>query len=356
VRGVARRLSLAVFAAALLVSVGCGSTSTSHPSAGLVAIGAGLQGPAGLRASVYGHGPATLAALALDPRGRLWLTAAGLSAHAHDGVYVIARPGGPAQKVIAGLNDPLGVLWLNGRLYVASVGRVDTFGGFDGRRFRTRTRIVDGPLAGGENNLLARAPDGRLLMGVTATCDHCVPNSPFSGAIVSFRPDGRGLRLYARRIRAPFGLAFVPGTSDLLVSMNQRDDLGARTPGDWLALVRAGTDWRFPGCYGQGGAACAGVPQPLAVLDKHAAAGGVAVVSGRLAAGAASAALVTEWAGARVLRVALTRRGSSYSGSATPYLTGIANPLAIGLAPDGSLLVGDWASGTIYRIRAAGGA
>jgi sugar lactone lactonase YvrE len=37
----------------------------------------------------------------------------------------------------------------------------------------------------------------------------------------------------------------------------------------------------------------------------------------------------------------------------TTLLTGIHNPLAIALAPDSSLLVADWATGTIYRIAAA---
>jgi hypothetical protein len=32
---------------------------------------------------------------------------------------------------------------------------------------------------------------------------------------------------------------------------------------------------RFPACYGQGGTACIGVPQPAAVLDAHAAVGGM---------------------------------------------------------------------------------
>ena len=53
--------------------------------------------------------------------------------------------------------------------------------------------------------------------------------------------------------------------------MNQRDDLGSKTPGDWLAVVREGQDWGFPGCWGQGGKACEGVPEPAAVLDAHAA-------------------------------------------------------------------------------------
>lgn len=184
-------------------------------------------------------------------------------------------------RVIAGLKDPLGLVWHQGRLYVSSVGRVTVFSGLRGEHFAHARTIVSGPVAGGENNGLVLLPDGRFAMGVTASCDHCLPRSGYSGSIVSFRPNGSGLRLYAARIRAPVGLTLLPGTSTLLVSMNQRNDLGPRTPGDWLAIVAPGTNWRSPGCYGQGGSACAGVPKPLAVLDKHAAVGPIVILSGR---------------------------------------------------------------------------
>ncbi len=347
------RLALVGAIGTVLALCGCGSsvggqaTTSAEP---LVSIGAGLKGPAGLRASVYAQGPPTVAGFAFDSQGRLWLTAAGLNSYTHDGVYMIAKAGSQAVKVVSGLRNPLGILWREGKLYVASLGRVDVFSGLHGTHFAKRTRIVDGPVAKGENNLLVPAPDGRLLMGVTATCDHCTPSSPFSGSVVSFRPDGSDLRLYAKGIRAPFGLAYVPGTSDLLVSMNQRDDLGANTPGDWLGLVREGEDWGFPGCYGQGGSACAGVPAPVVVLDKHAASGAVVVADGQLGARIGTAALVAEWQSARVLQVALTRSDSTYTGAATPLLEGVKNPLALAFAPDGSLLVGDWSTGTIYRI------
>ncbi len=304
-----------------------------------------------MEASVYAKGPATLATVVLDGHGRLWLTAAGLETHTEDGVYEISKPGAPAVKVISGLSDPLGLDWYDGELYVSSIGRVDAYGGFNGRSFATHRRILSGPVAGGENNILVMAPDGRFVMGVTASCDHCTPGSPFSGAVVSFRPDGSDLRVFAGRIRAPYGLAYVPGTSDLLVTMNQRDDLGAATPGDFLALVREGENWRSPGCYGQGGPACSGVPAPIAILDKHAAIGDVVIGSGQPVASAGSWALVTEWQSAKVQRVALSRAGSTYTGSVTPFLTGVHNPLALAFGPDGSLLVGDWATGTIYRIQ-----
>jgi glucose/arabinose dehydrogenase len=118
--------------------------------------------------------------------------------------------------------------------------------------------------------------------------------------------------------------------------MNQRDDLGAKTPGDWLAVVRQSESWGFPACYGQGGTACAGVPAPAAVLDRHAAAGGVAIVG--------STAVVAEWAKGRLLAVSLA------DGRVTTLFTGIANPLPVLRDGDSAVLVGDWSSGTVYRI------
>src|SRR5205814_3987809 len=149
---------------------------------------------------------------------------------------------------------------------VASLGAVHAYSGFDGTQFAHSRLILNGPVKGGENNNLVLAGDGRLLMGVSASCDHCVPASRYSGTIVSFNKDGSGLQVYARRIRAAFGLALDPATGKLFASMNQRDDLGSRTPGDWVAVVHRGSDWGFPRCYGQGGTICSGVPAPLAVL------------------------------------------------------------------------------------------
>jgi glucose/arabinose dehydrogenase len=347
---------MVVLALTMLTISGCGSASTVHANKtreqpGLVPIGAGLYGPAGLKATVYAKGPPTVAAFAFDQTGRLWLTAAGLEKHTHDGVYLVAKAGEQAQRIISGLNDPLGLYWYAGKLYVASVGRVDTYWAFDGTRFTHHRTILKGPQAGGENNLLTMAPDGRFVMGVSANCDHCTPTSKWNGAIVSFKPDGSDLRLYARRVRAPFGLAYYPGTNDLFVTMDQRDDLGAATPGEWLSVVHEGQDWGFPGCYGQGGPNCTGISAPLVALDPHGAVGGVAIATGQLGPSVGNAALVAEWNVAKVQQVALTRTGSGFqSVDVMPFLQGLHNPLALTLTPTDSLLVGDWATGMIYRI------
>src|ERR1039457_6126596 len=85
-------------ATSLLALAGCGSAGTAPRTTALVAIGAGLKGPASLKATAYAKGPATTAAFTVDEQGRLWLTAGGLEAHGHDGVYMIAGPGGGGRE------------------------------------------------------------------------------------------------------------------------------------------------------------------------------------------------------------------------------------------------------------------
>ncbi len=313
-------------ALAVLCLAACGGKSTK-----LVSIGEGLQGPPGTKATLYASGLPLQSAFAFDARGRLWVTTSGATTHGTDGVFLVSAPGAKPVRV-ASIRGPLGLVWVGSTLIVSSLGKVTAFGGLVATHFTRRETMVNGPVAGGENNNVIQAPNGRLVMGVSASRDHCVPASRWSASIVTFRPDGSGLQVFASRIRAAYGLAFYPGTSDLYATMNQRDDLGAKTPGDWLALVRKGQNWGFPACYGQ----CKLFPTPVAVLDPHAAAGGVAILDG--------AALVSEWQFGKVQRLALPK------GSVEPYLTGLKNPLPLLVAPDGAVLVGDWQTGRIYRI------
>ena len=73
----------------------------------------------------------------------------------------------------------------------------------------------------------------------------------------------------------------------------------------------------------------------LAVLDKHAAVAGVAMKG--------TDAIVAEWATGKVVRV-------TPDGKTSAFVTGVKNPVAVAVAADGAVLVGDWTTGTIYRI------
>jgi glucose/arabinose dehydrogenase len=325
-----------VCALALAVTA-CGASARKHGGSGLEAIGAGLEGSSGLHATVFARGIVHMSAFTFDSRGRLWIASSGAASHQSDGVYVVAHAHARPVKAIGDIRGPLGLQWVGQSLFVSSLDGVTKFSGLTkAGHFAHRALILRGPVAGAENNNLVLAPNGRLVMGVSATCDHCANTPRYSGAVVSFRTDGSDLRIVARGVRAAYGLVY-NGTV-LYATMNQRDDLGARTPGDWLATIAEGQDWGFPACYGQGGSACRNVPRPVGTLDAHAAAGGVAIVG--------STAVVAEWNAGKLVAVQLGAK----NGATRILVKGIAHPLPVLRTANGAVLVGDWASGTVYRI------
>ena len=94
-------------------SVGTASPASADPSAttaaGLVDIGAGLQGPAGLSATVEAAGIVNVAALAVDATGRIWAGTAAFGDVATDAIWLIPSAGASPVRVIDGPHTVLGI-------------------------------------------------------------------------------------------------------------------------------------------------------------------------------------------------------------------------------------------------------
>jgi glucose/arabinose dehydrogenase len=344
-----RGIRSVLVAALVACTVSVASAETASASA---SIGAGLTGPSGLTATVHAKDLKHVSALATDAQGRLWVATAAASDAGKDAVYLVTAAGATPKKVVTDVHTPLGILWIGDTLYLSEADRVVALTGFDGTAFASRTTIVSFTDGTGELNGVAVGADGRMYVGISAPCDSCTPTETYSASVVSFRPDGSDLQVFASGIRAPVGLAFYPGTSDLFVTMNQRDDLGKRTPGDWLSVVRSGESWGFPSYYGQVGTKYESMPRPVAVLDEHAAVSGVAIVTGQLGSSVGTGAAVAEWTTGKVRLVRLTTRDDGYTGKTVSFLGGFANPVPVMLDTHGALFVGDWSRGKVYRITA----
>ena len=286
--------------------------------------------------------------VAFDSRGGLWFTS-GLP-HAQnptDGVWYIP-PGGRPRQIVRGLAAS-GLAWVGNSLYVASItpggtGEITVLQGFNGNRFTSQRVRLDGLIVGQHViGSIAPGPDGRLYIGVGAVGDHGGP----SGAILSFAPDSGNPMVRATGVRSAFGLAFYGRL--LLVTDTGRDDLGPYQPPEKLnEFDPAGpvVNFGFPGCYGQGGAACAGTRAPLVAFGAHATPTAVAVKGDVAFVAENGSSFPQNPTGSDVQRVDL-RTGQHTVFWRSPVKH---DPIGAAIGPDGDLYVTLFATGKIIRF------
>jgi len=325
----------------------------------LVPAGAGLRAPGDVRADVFATGLPRPTAFAVDDRGRLWATSGAGAATPQDGVWLVSRKGAQPRYVIRKVPTPLGLTWFGGELYVSERGRVRAYRGFTGTRFsHARTVLTGLPVGLHQNAGITSGPDARLYLGIGSPCDACRPRHRLSATVVSFLPDGSDLRIVARGLRYAYGLAFLPGTSDLFATENGRDLLGLRAPPEELNLILKGRDYGYPDCWGQGGAVCAATEPALVKLAPHASADGLTFITDQWGAAYANSAFIAQFGssfqprtGGNVVRVTVTPTAGGYRGTPRTFATGFTSPLAVTTGADGALLVGDFSRDTVYRLR-----
>ena len=333
------RISISLAALAALVFAG----SAGAPPAKIVV-------PAGFKASTYASGLEHPTAMAWGPDGRLYVTE-------DTGLVVIARPGRKPLVVARGLRTPLGLAWRGQELYVSEQGRLARYT-LAGSKLTARRILVRGlPFGLHQQDNVVVGPDDRLYLGSGSTCDACREKNPRSATILSLKPDGSDLRVVARGLRNPFGLAFKPGTDQLYASVNGQDKLGTKKrpePAESVVLVKQGAFYGWPRCwpsYARKTLAgrCRAVTPPLAYLEPHSSADGLAFWRGSL-----FVALWGQYLSDRHGRK-LVRIQPGPPKRVTTFARGFDHPLALVVDKSGALLVADWGTGVIYRIQSAGG-
>ena len=299
--------------------------------------------PPGYRISTVAHGLTHPTALARGPGGRLYAT--------EDVGRLVVIRGGRPHLVARGLNTPLGLVFHGAAAYVSEAGRLQRLR-LAGGRVSSRTTLVSGlPYGLHQQDNVVVGSDGRLYFGSGSTCDACSERDARSATILSVRLDGSDLRVVAHGLRNPYGLAVRPKTGRLYATVNGQDKLGAHEPAELLVLVRKGASYGWPRCWPSYRrrrlvGSCRRVARPVAYLEPHSSADGLAFWGG--------AAFVAEWgqylsarAGRRVVRIELGHGGRARK--VTTFADGFDHPLAL-LGGRKGLLVADWGRGVVYRI------
>jgi glucose/arabinose dehydrogenase len=290
--------------------------------------------------------------------------------------------------LLTGLNQPFGMLIIGNWLYVANTDALVRFPYKSGQTKITAKaeKIVDLP-ANDKNqhwtrNILANADNSKIYIAVGSgsnVAEGGIEKELLRANILEVNPDGSDLKVYASGLRNPVGMGWAPGTKTLWTVVNERDELGDELVPDYLTSVRKGGFYGWPYCYfGQHMDPRVKETQPELVkktivpdvnVGAHTASLGLAFYNGtafpKKYQGGVFITQHGSWnrsvlSGYKVVFVPFSK--GKPSGKPEDFLTGFivdlaksevrGRPVGITVLPDGSLLVTDDVTNTIWRVRA----
>jgi putative membrane-bound dehydrogenase-like protein len=270
------------------------------------------------------------------------------------------------QEFASDLRQPEGLLWSEAGLFVTEIDRVSRLTDTDGDGRADQKHVIVNGFPGEiyafhQSNGLTLGPDGRLYLGVGATSDHRPETHPWAARILSLKPDGSDLRVYATGLRNPYTIVPAPGggfftvdngSSGCIDTPTQIDDCTNRIDvPEEINYVTEGRDYGFPNYFGippQN----SGTEPPVVTFPDHSAPTGLILYQG--------AALPQKYIGQ--LFVALWSRGEihtvrvyriderHFAGSSRLFASGLAGPSAMHEAPDGSIYLASFTGNTLYTI------
>ena len=332
-----------------------------------------LLAPAGATVSVIAGGLGKPRFMAFDDAGNLLVADASAGAVFRypyaDGAL------GPREALVTGLAQPASVALFTDadgtELYVGEQTQVSRFAYRpDGPVGQQQVVIPNLPVGGHSTRTVAFGPDGMLYLAVGSSCNICAETDRIRATVSRANPDGSDLQIIATGLRNPVGLAFQPGTGALWATVNERDNQGNEIPPDLVTIVHEGANYGWPACLPpdatpqEAGADCSHVTPPTVGIQAHSAPLGLAFLSGDGVPADLSGDLVVAQHGSwnrqppAAPKLLLVTFKDGVPVGATDLVTGwqdaagqrTGRPAGVVLAPDGSLIVSDDASGLLYRV------
>jgi glucose/arabinose dehydrogenase/mono/diheme cytochrome c family protein len=228
-------------------------------------------------------------------------------------------------------------------------------------------------------------PDGKKMFvsvgsGSNVDDPDTSPKEKNRADVLEFNPDGSAMRVYAYGIRNCVGLAIQPKTSEVWCSVNERDGLGDDLVPDYITHVQEGGFYGWPWWYmgqhqdprheGKHPELKDKVITPDVILNAHNASLQLTFYDSKQFPaeyqGSIFAAEHGSWnrsvrGGYELIRVPIDKSGQA-TGEYEDFMTGFVvdnahvwgRPVGVTVAPDGSLLVTDDGSKSIWRISYTG--
>lgn len=156
------------------------------------------------------------------------------------------------------LNQPFGMLIIGDWFYVANTDALLRFPYDTGQLKITghAERIIDLP-AGKDNrhwtrNIITNDDNSKIYIAVGSgsnIAEKGLEKEVLKANILEINPDGTGLRVFASGLRNPVGMDWQPETGTLWTAVNERDGLGNNLVPDYLTQVKANGFYGWPYVY-----------------------------------------------------------------------------------------------------------
>jgi glucose/arabinose dehydrogenase len=289
------------------------------------------------------------------------------------------------------LNQPFGMLVIGNSFYVGNTDALKKFPYKEGITAITDTGKTILALPAGKynqhwtRNIIANSKKDKIYIAIGAgsnVAEHGLDNEIRRACILEINTDGTGEHMYATGLRNPVGMAWAPGTNNLWAAVNERDELGDELVPDYLAQVKEEGYYGWPFIYNVdhvdprwSGKESADTERkaikPAILLGSHTASLGLAFNDKKkFPSRYFNGAFIAQhgswnrsaFSGYKVVFVPF--KNNKPSGAPEDFLTGFiadvnksevyGRPVAVAFLEDGSMLVTDDVTNTIWRISYTG--
>ena len=299
-----------------------------------------------------------------------------------DGTYEVR------ENFLTGLNRPFGMLVMGNYFYVANTDALIRYPYTPGEKLikAAAEKILDLPAGGYNNhwtrNIIATADGKKILVSVGSGSnvgENGMDKEVRRATILEVDPNGKGERIIATGLRNPVGMDYAPGTNTLWTAVNERDELGDDLVPDYITSVKEGGFYGWPYSYfgqhedprlrGQRPDLVKKAIVPDIPVGSHTASLGLVFYNAKAFPekyrNGVFVAQHGSWnrsvlSGYKVLFIPF--KNGKASGQPEDFLTGFIDdaskskvygrPVCVAVLPDGSLLVSDDASNTLWQITA----
>ena len=276
---------------------------------------------------------------------------------------------------------PNGIAFKDGALYVAEINKLWRYDAIEDNLYDPKATLIYDDFPEDSHHgwkYIAFGPDGKLYVPVGAPCNVCeTKDDTYYASIISMDADGTNRQIVAKGVRNTVGLTWHPITGEMWFTDNGRDLLGDDSPPCELnRLSEAGQHFGFPYChagvlldpeFGRD-KSCENYTSPALKLGPHVAPLGLKFYTGNMFPPSYKNKIIIpehgSWnrsknAGHTGHKLSLVTEENGVGIHYETFVEGFLNkstniawgrPVDILVLEDGSILISDDKSGTIYRM------